>query len=198
MVVMALVAALALVGVGGVLAWLVSTDSLTNTFGVGAIGTEITEDFKPGDLVKKDVTIKNKGNIDAWIRAQVNIYWVDANGNQLWDAPVANIDYALDMGRADKWSEGSDGYYYYVNPVAGAGSTDNLIDSLTTLKDNGDGRKLVCDIAAQAIQADPYSAVEEAWGAKVKDPATEGGDPTLTPPNTASSNDVSNTESGVE
>lgn len=198
MVVMALVAVLALVGVGGVLAWLVSTDSLTNTFGVGAIGTEITEDFPQGGTVKQNVKIKNNGNIDAWIRAQVNIYWVDANGNQLWDVPAASTDYALVTSNSYNWLSGSDGYYYYVNPVAGGGSTDNLIDSLTTLKDYDDGRKLVCDIAAQAIQADPYDAVEEAWGATVTEATGEGQLPTLTPPSGTSSNEVSNTESGVE
>lgn len=174
LVVGALVGVLALVGVGGVLAWLVSTDSLTNTFGVGEIKTSIDEDFNNGDTIKENVAVKNEGNIDAWIRAQVNIYWVDKDGNQLWDAPVEDADYSFDKGGLANWLTGTDGYYYYTVPVAGGDTTTYLIDSLTTIKDYGDGRKLVCDIAAQAIQADPYKAVEDAWSVEVVTDGTDG------------------------
>lgn len=168
LVVAALVGVLALVGVGGVLAWLVSTDSLTNTFGVGKIETSIVENFPEGGLVKQNVVVKNEGNVDAWIRAQINIYWIDANGNQMWDEPKKEVDYTFDK-TSTKWFEGTDGYYYYDAPVPGDQPTNNLIDSLKTIKNYGDGRQLVCDIAAQAIQADPYKAVEDAWKVTVDD-----------------------------
>lgn len=179
-IVVALVAALALVGVGGVLAWLVSTDSLTNEFGIGEIGTEVTETFN--GTTKSDVAVTNKGNIEAWIRAQINIYWVDANGNQMWDKPVKDTDYTLTMGseggQTSGWLQGQDGYYYYTSPVAPNANTGNLITSLTDNQTHSDGRKLVCDIAAQAIQADPYSAVEDAWGVFVTEDVD--GNPSLT------------------
>lgn len=199
MVVMALVAALALVGVGGVLAWLVSTDSLTNTFGVGEIKTQVTETFD--GITKSNVAVKNEGNVDAWIRAQINIYWVDADGNQMWDEPQLEKDYSLNMvasSQDSSWLSGDDGYWYYSIPVGPNESTENLITELKDLGQYADGRKLVCDIAAQAIQADPYSAVEEAWGAKVTEATVEGQLPMLTPPSSTSSNELSNTESGVE
>lgn len=181
-IVVALVAALALVGVGGVLAWLVSTDSLTNTFGVGKIETSIEETFEDPYTVKSDVKVKNDGNVDAWIRAQVNIYWVDKEGNQLWDEPAENTDYTLVMGgqgvQPTNWLHGQDGYYYYESPIKPGNYTGFLIKELKDTSDYDDGRKLVCDIAAQAIQADPYKAVEEAWDVVVDTSGTDG--PTLT------------------
>lgn len=180
-VAIALAAALALVGVGGVLAWLVSTDSLTNTFGVGEIETVVTEDFN-GES-KSNVAVQNNGNVDAWIRAQINIYWVDSDGNQMWDKPAKGIDYSLTMGSQtavagdNSWVQGQDGYYYFDRPVAPNASTDKLIDTLKDANAYDDGRKLVCDINAQAIQADPYSAVQDSWGVTVI--SSEDGDLSL-------------------
>lgn len=190
LVVAALVAALALAGVGGVLAWLVSTDSLTNTFELGKIGTEVVEDFDNEDLVKQKVGVKNTSNIDAWVRVQVSIYWQDTDGNQMWEKPVKGKDYTLSKTSTD-WIKGTDGMWYYTSPIAAGQTTDNLIDSLTAVNST-DGRRLVCDIAAQTIQADPSSAVEQAWGVKVdeSDPDSpslvkDGGQVTVTPTQSA-------------
>ena len=165
------VIALTLCTTGGAIAWLVSSDSLTNVFGIGAVSVSVEEDFAEGSTVKEDVTVKNDGTIDAYVRAQVNIYWVDANGNQLWDAPVAGEDYVL-TGKIpfdNSWQRGADGFYYWTTPLAPDATTGELIDKLEwkATEAYDDGRRLVCDIAAQAIQADPTDAVTDAWGVTV-------------------------------
>lgn len=182
LVVAALVAALALAGVGGALAWLVSTDSLINTFELGKIGTEVVETFpEENGTVKKDVKVKNASNIDAWVRVQVSIYWQDASDNQMWQKPVKDVDYSISPGNSTKWLEGTDGMWYYTSPVAAKKETDILIKSLEVKQSYPDGRCLVCDIAAQTIQADPSSAVEKAWGVKVDESNSDS--PTLTKEN---------------
>lgn len=176
-IVVALVAALALVGVGGVLAWLVSTDSLTNTFEIGTVVPVVNEDgptegepFKPGDSTKQNVTVTNNGSVDIYVRAQVNIYWVDNAGNQLWEAPAKDTDYTVgDFPQSgSSWSIGDDGYYYWTKKLNPKDETGNLIgkiyqDSDQLKADQDAGRKLVVDIDVQGIQADPAGAVQEAW-----------------------------------
>ncbi|MDM8246179.1 hypothetical protein QUW40_06145 [Collinsella tanakaei] len=186
-IVVALVAALALVGVGGVLAWLVSTDSLTNTFDIGQVDVDINENGPDGDefdqnvdTVKKNVVAVNEGNVPVWVRAQVNIYWVDGKGNQLWDQPEAGTDYEFTASSGGAsglpanvaWAEGGDGYYYLLKPLepkdgeGNGGISEQLIETLTALNSK-EGRHLVCDITMQTIQAEPHDAVEEAWGVTV-------------------------------
>lgn len=174
--VVALVLALAVVGVavGGVVAWLTASSDLTNTFEIGTVDPVVNEDgstpdtpFTEGDTVKQNVDVTNSGNIPIYVRAQVNIYWVDASGNQLWDAPVAGKDYKLTrtIPASNDWQQGTDGFYYWTSPLGPGATTSPLIEKIEQLTTNtyDDGRHLVCDIAAQGIQADPADAVEEAW-----------------------------------
>lgn len=169
--VLTLVLALAVVGVavGGVIAWLTASGRVENQFVLGEVTPTVNEKGPEGDdpfdnevdSVKRDVTVTNNGNVPIYVRAQVNIYWVDENGNQLWDEP--ENDYTLDMGN---WTEGADGFYYWTKPLDPKATTENLLDSLTN-KSTDDYPQLVCDVAVQAIQADPIDAVEEAWGVTV-------------------------------
>lgn len=164
------VLALAVVGVAisGVVAWLTASGMLENTFDRGQVDVTVNEEFTDG-VNKKNVSVTNNGNVPVCVRAQVNIYWVDKDGNQLWDEPVAGKDYTIDWGdlTGTGWKQGDDGFYYWTKPLATTTKTDNLIDVLTDKTADTDGRTLVCDVAVQAIQADPADAVEEAWGVTV-------------------------------
>lgn len=185
--ILTLVLALAVVGaaVGGVVAWLTVSGQVQNQFEVGEVKPTVNEkgsddgDFESEvDTVKKDVTVTNSGNVPIYVRAQVNIYWQDANGSQLWDGP--EDDYELVMGTSQNWVRGPDGFYYWTKPLAAGDTTDKLLDSLTN-KSTDEYPQLVCDIAVQGIQADPTDAVEEAWGVNVGtdgtlDTSTQAGD----------------------
>lgn len=172
------VLALAVVGVAiaGVVAWLTASSSLINEFGLGQVDTSVEETFD--GTAKSDVKAKNNGTVPIYVRAQVNIYWQDANGNQLWEEPVKDTDYTIDWGDISDagWIMGSDGFYYWTQPLAAGATTGNLIDKLEWITaQTSNGRTLVCDVSIQGIQADPANAVNEAWGASV------GQDGTLTP-----------------
>lgn len=175
--IVALACVLALAGIGGVVAWLTGTDYVINMFDLGRVETEVNEDgpeeeqpFKEGDNVKQNVDVTNRGNVPIYVRAQVNIYWQDANGNQLWEAPVAGEDYMITWGNDQKWAKGSDGFYYWIEPLKAGETTGLLIDKLTwTTADFSNGRTLVCDIAVQGIQDEPAEAVQEAWGVTISE-----------------------------
>lgn len=189
MAVAALALVLVLAGVGGVVAWLVSSSQVENQFEVGTVEPDINEDgptegtsFKDGDTTKQNVTVTNQGNVPIYVRAQVNIYWIDANGNRLWEGPVegtgTNCDYTRDgsLPADTGWAQGSDGFYYWIEPLPAGDKTSKLIDKISQSQDqlsrHTDGRKLVVDIAVQGIQADPKDAVIEAWNVNVADGGT--------------------------
>lgn len=170
----ALVAVLAVGGVAGVIAWTTAQDALTNQFEVGKVKPVISEDFADGGIVKENVTVTNDGSIDIYVRAQVNIYWIDAAGNQLWEEPVEEADYAIEWGTDAGWVSGTDGYRYWTAALAPSTSTANLVDSVTqnasqVAADEAAGRHLVVDIDIQGIQAEPADAVREAWNVNVED-----------------------------
>lgn len=172
------VLALAVVGVAiaGVVAWLTASSSLINEFGLGQVDASVEEEFD--GTTKSNVKAKNDGTVPIYVRAQVNIYWQDANGNQLWEEPVEKTDYTIEWGDISGagWTKGSDGFYYWTQPLAAGAETENLINKLTwTSAQTPSGRTLVCDVSTQGIQADPTDAVKEAWGATVAE------DGTLTP-----------------
>lgn len=104
--------------VGGSLAWLVSNDNVTNSMVPGEVPIEIVEEIK--DNVKTSITIKNTGNIDAYIRVAVVANKVDKDGNiTIGTAPTLNLN-------TEKWQLLPDGYYYYKGIVAPKASTESL------------------------------------------------------------------------
>lgn len=168
----------AFVGVGGAIAWLTTSNQVENQFTIGTVvpgvnenGPDGNEPFEEGDTVKRNVSVSNNGNVPIYVRAQVNIYWQDVNGIQLWEQPVKGTNYTLEgnLPANDGWAEGSDGFYYWASPLQPNGKTDNLINKLIDKQNYNDGRQLVCDIAVQGIQADPSDAVEEAWRVTIAD-----------------------------
>lgn len=170
--IVALAAALVAVAVAGVTAWTTAQDALTNQFEIGEVNTDIVESF--GNNVKENVYVTNKeSNVPVYVRAQVNIYWIDAKTReQLWYAPQMNENYSVDgniPANGNGWFEDtSTGFYYWKNPVSAGGQTGQLIKKIFQSEDqlNADkaaGRKLVVDVDIQSIQANPTDAVKDAW-----------------------------------
>ena len=161
--VMALAASLLLVlgVVGGSLAYLLdSTGDVKNTFAPTEVTCEINEKFD--GKIKKDVTVTNNGDIDAYLRAAIVVNWVNDNGEILGEA-VPAAAYKI-TGKSAKWSLENDGYYYYTDRVAPKGVTENLIGECKLVGDAPEGYYLSVTILADAIQADPEQArVDAGW-----------------------------------
>lgn len=166
---------------GSSLAFLVDqAGKLTNTFQPSEVTGEIEEKFDGYE--KKDVLIKNTGDIPAYVRVALVPNWVDASNNIADE--VEQEDYAIDLAlKSSGWFEGSDGYYYYSHPVDPNASTPVLVNSCKPLVSKTDvaGNELHFElhVIASLIQAEPDEAVTKAWGVTVTPGANEGDPKTI-------------------
>lgn len=149
---------------GATLAFLmVTTPSLTNVFQYGHVTCAVQEEFD--GTTKSDVSIKNTGNTQSYIRVKLVFTWKDKDGN-VSAQPVKTGDYDLELNM-DGWFE-KDGYYYAKAPVAPDNKTPVLIGKCTEVAAHApDGYTLSLEILADAIQSTPTKAVEQAWGVTV-------------------------------
>lgn len=144
-----------------------NSNSVNNGFTEAKVDIETIEDFKDGGDVKKDVYIKNNSSTGVYIRAAISVTWQNDSGDVYAASPVLDRDYTL-TGTSSNWIKGSDGYYYWYAPVAVGGKTDNLIGECAPVSGKAPaGYSLHVEIAAQAIQSTPKSAVEGAWGVTI-------------------------------
>lgn len=151
------------VAVGATVAYLIDdTSSVENTFQPAKVSCEIKETFNGN--VKSDVYIQNTSNIDAFIRAEIIVNWVNKDG-EIVPAP-AGYSYEVTLGSG--WASSGD-YYYYTQKIAPDGNTTDLIESIAPVYPDGitiDTAEyfLQVDILADAIQAEPVSVVQAQWG----------------------------------
>ena len=185
-----LILALALVllvglGVGATLGLLhTRTEAVQNDFTYGKVSCQVLESFEEENntYIKRNVRVQNTGNTSAYIRVLLVFTWKDKDGNVFVNKPVINRDYQVNLALANGWivSQNDIGaYLYYKYPVAPGDETPVLIDGLrqaagVTGPENGK-YGLSVEIVAEAVQAEPSYAVNDAW-----DEATVGEDGALT------------------
>lgn len=166
---------LACAAVSGSLAWLTSTpEQVVNSFTPGEVTIQVDETFN--GTTKQNVSIKNTGNVPAYIRVALIPAWVDDEGN-IAAEPASlddcNITWGKDgNGYEADWFIGTDGFYYcktFINPDK---STPILIKSCT-VKGEEHEYDFELQIIASAVQSLPTSTVGEVW------PVVVGPDGTL-------------------
>lgn len=152
--------------IGGTLSFLIDTsDEAINTFTPSKVTTEIEENCDGN--IKKDVSIKNTGNIKAYIRAAIVVTWKNSEGAIAPVTPVIGTDYTINWG--DKWIKGSDDFYYWTSPVEPGENTDFLITSCSPVEGKApEGYSLNVEILGSGIQADGVTSeeipvVQETW-----------------------------------
>lgn len=158
------------VSVGGTLAYLIAqSETKTNVFQPGEVTTDTPEDFKDGQTEKKNVAVKNTGNVEVYLRAQIVINWVkdvtvDGEKKQevLAVKPVEGTDYTLTTPVGGNWSKSGD-FYYYSKPVKAGATTDYLIDSCTLRHNGPDGSHLQVTILTQAVQKEAFNGTDSPW-----------------------------------
>ena len=107
--------------VGVTIAWLQDDDAQTNTFTVGNVEIKLVEDFEQGSKllpvtgsaqektlqngIKKEVTVKNTGSEDAYIRVHIAIPQILDNGASTFDAGqnVLHFNFDKESIGAGKW-----------------------------------------------------------------------------------------------
>lgn len=145
------------VGAGTTLAYIVDMSGpLSNIFSPSNVACAVND----------DKSIKNTGDVDAYIRAAVVVTWKDNAGNVYGQKP--NVTITSESG----WNKKADGYYYYNSSVAVGNKTAVLIKEYTLTGTEPDDYSLSIEIVAEAIQANPANAVESAWGVTVNSDGT--------------------------
>lgn len=148
--------------VGSTVAYLITkTGPVENKFTYASVSCKVEEDFK--ENTKKNVKITNTGSTDAYIRATYVVNWVDAEGNIVTSVPDG-YKYELTENPDKTWTEGKDGYFYYLSPVAPGESTPGSLLTCTVTYPKNPEYTLSVEILATAIQSTPAKAVTEAWG----------------------------------
>lgn len=144
-------------GVGGTAAYLTGMFGLTNTFTQGSVVPSVEETFD--GTVKKNVFVQNKGNVPIYVRCRIFLYRELGDQSVDMEGLKEGTDYTMQYPKTlnESWLSIGD-IYYYKKPLKPGEKTENLIDQCE-LKREG----LVVDISAQAIQAEPKKAVQEAW-----------------------------------
>lgn len=164
-----LIAALALcaaAAVGMTLSFMFKKAEKTNTFVPAEVTCEVEESPLTG--VKRDVCVKNTGNAAAYLRIRLVSYYVYDNGDI---AGRVSSQYPM-LTLQNGWIAGTDHTYYYPTPVEPDAKTGILCGPITLgTVELADGTPVyqVLEVFAEAIQAEPVGAVQEAWRVTVSD-----------------------------
>ncbi len=150
---------------GGTYAWLAdSTTPLFNRFQPAQVSCQVQETFD--GQTKSDVKIQNTSDIAAYLRVALVANWVDGAGNVSAAAP--DLSSVLELNLIN-WRLGADGYYYYPDPIAPGEITAVLVKECADKNQAAPaGYRLRLQVLAEAIQADPPQAVQEAWTVTVQ------------------------------
>lgn len=170
----ALLSMVAILGVGGTLAYFTAEDTATNTFTVGNVKIDLTEpnwvtsgsgdapEVYPGEALTKDPTVTNTGKNPCFVRVKVD------GLNCLGDDLLIKVRTNYEVDKLGKdWVLHTDGYYYYEKVLGVGEKTTPVFDSIVipTALTNGDGvTEYDIDVTAYAVQAQgalpSFSAVE--------------------------------------
>lgn len=155
--------------VGSTVAFLVTkTAPVENKFTYANVTCAVAETFTPGGTTKNDVKIQNTGTTDAYIRATYVVNWLNKDGS-IAPVPQGTIPngYTLSISENPNkaWTKGTDGYFYYLTPVAPGHFTEggSLVNCSVVYPENAE-YILSVEILATAVQSTPAKAVQEAWG----------------------------------
>ena len=150
--------------VGSTVAFLATkTEPVENSFEYVNVSCEVTQDrdTEGSSIVK----VKNTGTISAYIRAAVVANWIDMGGNIAASVPGG---YSYDLTcSSGSWVQGTDGFFYYLLPVAPDASTEGNLLTCTVTCPATPEYTLSVEVLAEAIQSTPANAVNEAWSAAV-------------------------------
>ena len=123
-------------------------------------GAEVTGSVKP------DITAENTGSTTVFLRLRLSACWVDGTG-KVTGTPSALPQIML----RQNWLDGGNGLYYYALPVEPRQSTTVLCEPMrmgTSVSPTGAAVYQQITVLAEAVQALPEKAAQEAWGVTVE------------------------------
>ena len=128
-------------------------------------GAEVTGSAASGS-VKSDITAENTGSTTVFLRLRLSACWVDGTG-KVTGTPSALPQITL----RQNWLDGGNGLYYYALPVEPRQSTTVLCEPMrmgTSVSPTGAAVYQQITVLAEAVQALPEKAAQEAWGVTVE------------------------------
>lgn len=144
----------ALLIVGSTLAWFTDEKAATNTFSMGNVAIDLLENgvvvgdeselypngftglsfdnAVPGDTLDKEVTVKNTGSVDSYVRVKLTAALIGLEFPEDTQATFANTDIEdlLDYNTTN-WFLNSDGYYYYKGVLTTTSTSEELFSDVT-------------------------------------------------------------------
>lgn len=157
-------------------AYFTAKDEISNQFVAGNVDIDIDEEFTPDNFGgTKKVEIKNNSTVPALIRVAIIPRWIDKK-NEQWIGDVSNVQLTYNKDNIinspnnspeKRWVDGGDGYFYYNTIVPQNENTSELLSTVSAnieddLKDMYEGKTLVVDVKAEAVQA-TKAAYEATW-----------------------------------
>ena len=160
--------------VGLTLAFMFKKAEKTNRFIPAEVSCTVREKLDNAEVggiaavggVKSDIRAENTGNVKEFIRLRLVSYYVDANGNIAGTAASKHPNLTLKNG----WIAGANHTFYYPYPVEPGKATEILCEPFSLGQMQlADGKTVyqVIEVIAEAVQAEPLSAAQEAWGVTV-------------------------------
>lgn len=158
------------------------SDTVDNQIIPAQIGCSVEETYRKATGVKSGIKVKNEGNVASYVRLKLVSYWQDAAGNVVGKPSELEVNVNESAGWRVSSAGTSDVFYYYTSPVVAGEETPSLLKSAIQLQtgswQDDDGNSIpvyqVVDVFAEAIQSEPVSAVNDAWGVSLS--ADEGAD----------------------
>lgn len=133
-------------------------------------GVEVTGSAASGS-VKSDITAENTGSTTVFLRLRLSTCWVDGTG-KVTGTPSALPQITLpQITLRQNWLDGGNGLYYYALPVEPKQSTTVLCEPMrmgTSVSPTGAAVYQQITVLAEAVQALPGKAAQEAWGVTVE------------------------------
>ena len=158
----------AVLGIGGTLAYFTDDEHAKNTFTVGNVdikldepmweetGKEEAKEVYPGEALAKDPTVTNDGANPCFVRLSVTGWDALINAGLSDNNIIYRTDY-VDGKLGDNWVLHTDGYFYYTKVLAKGEVTDALFDQIVVptdlINETKAGTEYDILVSAYAVQA---------------------------------------------
>lgn len=172
-----IVAALAIIVTGGVIAYLTDTDTATNTFTIGAVSIDLTEDnwnatnaqnVVPGQVINKDPAIDNTGSNSAYVYIKVEEPIVNMRAGGTGPLLTYSINTGWTQLKTSTSGATKTTVFYYNTALAAGNNTPSLFNNVTVAEFdqntvNGSKNMVVTAYAIQSNDLPSGTTIQNAY-----------------------------------
>lgn len=172
-----IVAALAIIVTGGVIAYLTDTDTATNTFTIGAVSIDLTEDnwnatnaqnVVPGQVINKDPAIDNTGSNSAYVYIKVEEPIVNMRAGGTGPLLTYSINTGWTQLKTSTSGTTKTTVFYYNTALAAGNNTPSLFNNVTVAEFdqntvNGSKNMVVTAYAIQSNDLPSGTTIQNAY-----------------------------------